>query len=316
MKVRSKAPTIKVRGETSGPKERASAGRSFSRSSGTPLGTLYIIPTPIGNLEDLTFRAARVLGEVDVVLAEDTRKARKVLSHLGLKTKVRRYDLVTEAKRTEDVTRLLRSGQNIGLTTSAGTPAISDPGYLLVRAVRAEGLSVVALPGASAAVTALSGAGLASEQFLFLGFLPRRAGERTRELQKAAIEDRTTVIYESPRRIRKTLAEVKEHFPARRIAVCRELTKLFETYYVGSVDEVLAQMADVPKGEHVLIVEKALVHCKGMAGTAGPDAEHFATQNIQALTSKEMSRELVQRFGLTKNSAYELVLKVKRGLLR
>ena len=219
------------------------------------MSKLYIVPTPIGNLEDITLRAIRVLKEADLILAEDTRTSSKLLQHLGVDTPMQSHHMHNEHKTVEGVVRRIASGETIALISDAGTPAISDPGFLLTRACLEAGLEVECLPGATAFVPALVNSGLPNDRFVFEGFLPVKKGRQTR-LQLLAEEPRTLVFYESPHKILKTLKDIVDFFGADRpVSLSRELTKLHEETFRGTAEEVLAHYTKhPPKGEIVLIV--------------------------------------------------------------
>jgi len=222
-------------------------------------GTLYIVATPIGNLEDITLRALRVLKEADLVAAEDTRHSRALLTHFEIGTPLIAYHQHSEAGRTENlVRRLIEDGQTIALVTDAGTPGVSDPGVELVRAALAAGVSVVPIPGASAALCALVGSGLPPARFAFEGFLPRTKSSRRNKLAALArTETRTLIFYESPQRIAETLKEMASAFgPERPAAVGRELTKKFEEFVRGSLAEIAAHFeATAARGEITVVVQ-------------------------------------------------------------
>lgn len=217
---------------------------------------LYLVPTPIGNLEDITLRALRVLKEADLILAEDTRVSSKLLRHYEISKPVHAHHQHNEHKTVAFIAEQIAAGQNVALITDAGTPGISDPGFLLVRECIAAGIKVECLPGATAFVPALVQSGLPCDTFVFAGFLPQKKGRQTR-LKMLAEETRTIVLYESPYRLVKALEEIKEHFGAeRRVCVSRELTKMFEENFRGTVEEAIAHFsAKTVKGEIVLVVE-------------------------------------------------------------
>ncbi|WP_224487993.1 16S rRNA (cytidine(1402)-2'-O)-methyltransferase [Robertkochia flava] len=219
------------------------------------MSKLYIVPTPIGNLEDITLRAIRVLKEADLILAEDTRTSSKLLQHLGVETPMQSHHMHNEHKTVEGVVKRIASGETVALISDAGTPAISDPGFLLTRACVAQGLEVECLPGATAFVPALVNSGLPNDRFVFEGFLPVKKGRQTR-LSALAEEPRTMVFYESPHKILKTLKDIAEHFGADRpVSLSRELTKLHEETFRGTAEEVLTHYEKhPPKGEIVLVV--------------------------------------------------------------
>lgn len=219
------------------------------------MSKLYIVPTPIGNLEDITFRALTVLKEVDVILAEDTRTSGKLLKHFDINTQMNSHHMHNEHKTVEGIVEKLKSGQTFALISDAGTPAISDPGFLLTRACIANNIEVDCLPGATAFVPALVNSGLPNEKFVFEGFLPVKKGRQTR-LKLLAEETRTMIFYESPHKLVKTLGHFCEYFGAdRQVSVSRELTKLYEETVRGKAQEVLSHFeAKAPKGEIVVIV--------------------------------------------------------------
>lgn len=220
------------------------------------MSKLYIVPTPIGNLEDMTFRGIRVLKEADLILAEDTRTSGKLLKHFEINTHMQSHHMHNEHKTVESVLQKLKAGQTIALISDAGTPAISDPGFLLTRACVKEGLEVDCLPGATAFVPALVNSGLPNDKFIFEGFLPVKKGRQTR-FKLLAEETRTMIIYESPHKLVKTLGHFCEYFGEdRRVSVSRELTKLYEETVRGTAREVLTHFENkAPKGEIVVIVE-------------------------------------------------------------
>lgn len=220
------------------------------------MSKLYLVPTPIGNLEDMTFRAIRVLKEVDLILAEDTRTSGKLLKHFEISTHMQSHHMHNEHRMVESVLQKLKAGQTIALISDAGTPAISDPGFLLTRACVKEGIPVDCLPGATAFVPALVNSGLPNDKFVFEGFLPVKKGRQTR-FKFLAEETRTMIIYESPHKLVKTLGHFCEYFGEdRQVSVSRELSKLYEETVRGTAKEVLTHFEKkAPKGEIVVIVE-------------------------------------------------------------
>lgn len=217
-------------------------------------GKIWLVPTPIGNLDDITFRAVQVLQEADMILAEDTRNSAFLLKHFNITTGMRSYHMHNEHQQTPRIISEVQSGQNIALITDAGTPGISDPGYLLVRACIEHGIHYEVLPGATAFVPALIKAGLPNHHFVFEGFLPPKKGRQTR-LQQLAIETRTMVFYESPHKLLRTLQDFYTHLGNRPASVSRELTKKFEETVNGSLTELISHFEiRAPKGEFVLVV--------------------------------------------------------------
>ncbi|MBC2838087.1 16S rRNA (cytidine(1402)-2'-O)-methyltransferase [Robiginitalea sp. SC105] len=221
-------------------------------------GTLYIVPTPIGNLGDMTLRAVEVLRDADLILSEDTRTSGKLLKHFQVDTPQRSYHMHNEHRLVDGLVAEVGSGRKLALISDAGTPGISDPGFLLVRACIQAGHRVECLPGPTAFVPALVNSGFPTDRFVFEGFLPPKKGRQTR-LGELAEETRTMVFYESPHKLLKTLDQLAEHFgPGREIAVCRELTKLYEETLRGSLEEMAAHFREhPPKGEFVLVVRGA-----------------------------------------------------------
>ncbi|MBI4068209.1 16S rRNA (cytidine(1402)-2'-O)-methyltransferase [Candidatus Kaiserbacteria bacterium] len=219
-------------------------------------GTLYIVATPIGNLEDVTLRALRILKEVDAVLAEDTRVTKKLLSHYQIDTKIVRFDALMETKLTDEAVRRLSARESLALVTDAGTPGVSDPGARLVKAAREVGIHIEAIPGASSLTTALSISGLSADEFLFLGFLPHKKGRQTL-LKRIAEYDGTVVLFESTHRIVKLLGELAEYATERTVVLARELTKMHEEVLTGTPAELTALLTSQSvkqKGEFVVIV--------------------------------------------------------------
>jgi len=219
------------------------------------MSKLYIVPTPIGNLDDITLRAIKVLKEADIILAEDTRNSSFLLRHLGIEKRAISHHMHNEHKTVAGWAQRIAAGESLALISDAGTPAISDPGFLLVRECIRNGIAVECLPGATAFVPALVNSGLPCERFVFEGFLPPKKGRQTR-FKELAVEERTIVLYESPHKLIKTLTEMVEYFGAERQAsVARELTKMFEENRRGTVAELLQHYTShPPKGEIVIVI--------------------------------------------------------------
>lgn len=219
------------------------------------MGILYIVPTPIGNLKDITFRAIETLKEVDIILAEDTRQTQKLTKHYGIDKMLWSHHKFNEHKATDSIIQKLKAGNNFALVSDGGTPGISDPGFFLVRACIQEGVPVISLPGAVAFIPALVNSGFPCDKFVFEGFLPHKKGRKTL-LEKIAIEERTVILYESPHRIIKTLEQIITYIsPERPVAISRELTKTFEENLRGTAAEMLEHFKKhKPKGEFVLII--------------------------------------------------------------
>ena len=218
-------------------------------------GTLYVVATPIGNLEDVSARALRILREVDRVAAEDTRRTAQLLRHFGISTPLTSYYDAVEARKAPALVEELLSGKNLALVSDAGTPLLSDPGYRLVRAAVDAGIDVVPIPGPSAITAILSVSGLAVDRFVFEGFLPARPGRRRRRLESLRDDTRTVVLFESPHHVERTLGEIEEILGDRDVVVGRELTKTFEEIVRGKVSDVRRQVAEKgPRGEYTIAI--------------------------------------------------------------
>jgi 16S rRNA (cytidine1402-2'-O)-methyltransferase len=273
-------------------------------------GVLYLVATPIGNLEDVTLRALRVLREVDVVAAEDTRRVRALLDRHGIRNRVVSYHEHNERARVGELLALLRSGGSVALVSDAGTPVLSDPGYELVRACVDEGIPVVPVPGPSAVTAALVASGLPTDRFLFAGFPPRRRQARRRFLADLARLPATLVLFESPRRLSACLLDLQEVAGNRRVAVCRELTKRHEEVLRGTVQEVLARLGTAPvRGEVTLVVE-------GAVAPAAPqqDVEQVLREALAGGVSvREASEVAARRCGISRREAYRRALALSEG---
>jgi 16S rRNA (cytidine1402-2'-O)-methyltransferase len=266
------------------------------------MGTLYVVATPIGNLEDVSLRAIRILTEVSLVAAEDTRTAGIFLRHHGLHPKLISY---TDHNKNERIPQILKrlDEVDVALVSDAGTPAISDPGVDLVAAAHEAGHAVVTVPGASSVVAALSVAGLRCTDFRFVGFLPRAAGEMHSLLEEASTRQETLVAFEAPGRLRKSLAAIDEVMPQRRLAVCRELTKLHEETFVGTAAEALAHFT-VPRGEIVLVIEGS--QDEAPATDESDVREEIAEMKRLGLSRAQAQTLIERRFGIGRRRFYEI----------
>lgn len=274
-------------------------------------GTLYVCATPIGNLEDITLRALRILREVDLIAAEDTRHTRKLLSHYDIHTPLTSYHEHNAREKGAYLVEQLRQGKNIALVSDAGTPGISDPGTLLIQAAIAAGIPVVPVPGATAFVTALCVSGLSTEKFVFEGFLPRKDQERKKRLEELGREERTVILYEAPHRLRATLKAIKEVLPGRRLVVARELTKQFEEVLRGTPEELWAHFeAHPPKGEFTLLLE-GRPPGEGREDPALQEDQDpvalVASLEEQGLSGQEAIKEAAKRLGLPRRAVYRAV---------
>ena len=272
------------------------------------MGTLYVVATPIGNLDDVTLRALAVLREAALVLAEDTRRTRVLLDRHGIAARPVSLHAHNETARTQQVLAALADGKAVALVSDAGTPLVSDPGERLVARALADGHRVVPVPGPSAVLAALVASGLPAERFTFVGFLPRRAGERTRQLAELAPRPETLVLFESPRRVGALLVELAAAFGERRACVARELTKLHEEVVRGKLGELAARFADGARGEVTVVVE-------GAAVATGP--EPLAEETLRArvrealaagLSARDLATQLARETGLPRRTLYALAL--------
>ena len=274
-------------------------------------GTLYVVATPLGNLGDLSSRAAEVLRTAPVVAAEDTRRTRGLLTHLGAAPTLLSFHAHSDLQRIESLLDILRSGRDVALVSDAGTPTISDPGTDLVIQARTAGIAVVPIPGASAVATALSASGLPGDRYLFLGFIPRKGRERTRLLTRAAAEEWSVVFYEAPPRLVTLLEDlIPLTGPDRPAVVARELTKLHEEIRSGTVGELVDYYtATPPRGEITVVLQ----------GTGAPAPEPDRTEDAmeqassllaEGLTRREVVRRLTDSLGMPRNEAYRLVMEL------
>ena len=270
-------------------------------------GQLMVIPTPIGNREDITLRAVRLLKEADMILCEDTRHSGPLMSYYGISAPLVSYHEHNEKSRTEEVLNWIKEGQNVALISDAGMPCISDPGSVLIQAVIRAGLEMTVLPGPSAGVTALVLSGYAGGPFYFHGFLSRRNKERREE--KEFIESMTcpVILYESPYRLKETLKELQEIMPHRPVAVIRELTKVYEERIGGeSPEEVLTKLSEPVKGEIVLVLGP------GEKSEVEVDGEALLREKLkQGLSISRAVKDVAQETGLKRNELYDISLKIK-----
>ena len=278
------------------------------------MSTLYVIGTPIGNLEDLTFRAARALGEVSLVAAEDTRVTGRLLRHLNISVRMVSYNEHNQLRRTPILMKALDAG-DVALVTDAGTPGVSDPGNGLVAEAVAAGHRVEAVPGVSAVTAALSVSGMPADRFQFLGFLPRRSGDRRAQLAPLSQSPDTLVLFEAPHRLQATLADLLAMLGDREVAVGRELTKLHEEVFRGPVSEAITHFAG-PRGEFVMVVQGA----SPQALDTGPDEETLAeasrrlrTLRAAGVGSRDAVAQVSESLNLSRNTAYRLWIESEHG---
>ena len=277
-----------------------------------PSGTLYIVATPIGNLEDITLRALRILKTVDLIAAEDTRRTRKLLTHYDIATPLTSYHDHSESTKAPALVETLLAGKNMALVSDAGTPCISDPGYRLVKSAAEVDIPIVPVPGPSMLTALMSVGGLPTDRFAFEGFLPAKPAQRQRALRELCHEERPLIFYESPHRLLRTLADLEQIFGDRRVVVGRELTKQFEEILRGPVSVVLSAFHNRPvKGEVALVVE-------GWDGKEEGAPQQSAAELMQRLLAdgvslKEAARAVSEACQLPKRDAYALGVKIKVG---
>ncbi len=276
-------------------------------------GILYLCATPIGNLEDITYRVLRTLKEVDLIAAEDTRNSIKLLNHFDIHTPMTSYHEFNKIEKAHQLVEKLQQGQNIALITDAGTPGISDPGEELVRIAMDAGIAVTSLPGAAACITALTMSGQATRRFAFEAFLPRDKKERLQVLEELKHETRTIVLYSAPHHLLKTLEELHEVLGNRGISVCRELTKKHEEVQKTTMEDVISYYKDnEPRGEYVLVVEgKALREVEAEAREQWESVsleDHMAIYTGQGFPKKEAMKLVAKDRGMTKRDVYQALL--------
>lgn len=276
-------------------------------------GILYLCATPIGNLEDMTFRAVRVLKEVDLIAAEDTRNSIKLLNHFDIHTPMTSYHEYNKFDKGKELVARLREGKNVALITDAGMPGISDPGEELVKMCAEAGITVTALPGACACVTALTLSGLGTRRFAFEAFLPGDKKERRQALDGLKNETRTIVLYEAPHRLARTLEELLETLGNRRISVCRELTKKHETIFRTDLEKALSRYREEePRGECVLVIEgkpeEELIREKQEAWKEMTPEQHVGMYESQGIPRKEAMRLAAKDRGVSRREIYQALL--------
>ncbi len=274
-------------------------------------GTLYIVATPIGNLEDITQRALRVLREVDLIACEDTRHTRKLLNHFGIDTKTISYHEHNEGQRAEELCSILESGKDIALVSDAGTPSISDPGFRVVNAAIERNISVVPLPGAAAFVTALAASGLPTDQFFFAGFLPARSNARRTKLEELAVIPATLVFYEAPHRITSTLRDALDILGDREAVVARELTKMHEEFGRGRLSDLVEPFArnENIRGEFVLMISGETANPQSTTETSSSQKLALRIDELtrEGTDSKTALKQAARELGLKRDEAYRLM---------
>lgn len=273
-------------------------------------GTLYLVATPIGNLEDMTYRAVRILQEVDLIAAEDTRNSLKLLNHFEIKTPMTSYHEHNKYEKAEELVKKLAAGMDIAVITDAGTPGISDPGEELVRQSYEAGITVVPVPGACAAVNALVASGLPTRRFSFEAFLPTDKKERRAVFEELKTDTRTIVIYEAPHRLRKTLAELSQELGDRDATVCRELTKKHEEFFRTTLCQAASYYSEhEPKGECIIVIRgisREILEAEAKKSWEDMDiADHIRMYMSQGMDKKEATRQVAKDRGIPKRDVYE-----------
>lgn len=276
-------------------------------------GMLYLCATPIGNLEDMTFRVLETLRSVDVIAAEDTRNSIKLLNHFKIKTPMTSYHEYNRVEKAHYLIGQMQEGKNVALITDAGTPAISDPGETLVALCQEAGIRVTSLPGAAACITALTLSGLSTRRFCFEGFLPADKKEKRDVLAELAQESRTMIVYEAPHHLVRTLEELREALGERKITVCRELTKKFETVMPTTLEAALLYYEEnEPRGEYVLVIEgKSIAKKKeevAMQWQEMPIEEHMKYYEEQGISRKDAMKLVAKDRGIGKRDVYQMLL--------
>lgn len=279
-------------------------------------GKLYLCATPIGNLEDITFRVLRTLKEVDLIAAEDTRHSIKLLNHFEIKTPMTSYHEFNKVEKARYLVEKMKEGVNIALVTDAGTPGISDPGEELVRQCYEAGIEVTSLPGPAACITALTMSGMATRRFAFEAFLPSDKKEKQVILEELKSETRTIILYEAPHRLVRTLGELLEALGDRKISVCRELTKKYETVFRTTISEALAHYeAEEPKGECVIVMEgrthEELQKEKEQAWELMPIEAHMEKYMSQGMEKKEAMKQVAKDRGISKRDVYQYMMNLE-----
>jgi len=274
-------------------------------------GTLYVVATPIGNLEDITYRAVRILKEADLIACEDTRHTAKLLQHYGIDKPTVSYHEHNEAARAEELVAKLTAGLNVAQVSDAGMPGISDPGYRVIKLAIERGVPVVPIPGASAVVTALAASGLPTDSFQFLGFLPAKSGQRRTMLEALRNAAQTTVVYEATHRIAETIKDIVELLGAERpVVLARELTKMHEEFIRGSAAEVLQRVQHELKGEMTLLIGKGAGEARAAAKDIGRRLAEIMQE--QKLDENAALKVVAKEQGISKSEAYRELQRVKR----
>lgn len=278
----------------------------IQKSNIDSLSTLYLVPTPIGNFDDMTYRSVETLKNVDIIYCEDTRVTKILLSHFNILTPLKSYHIFNETERLDEILNNLKNGLNIALVSDAGLPCISDPGFLISKYVIENGYNVVSLPGASASLTALIASGLPNDKFFFNGFLNSKQSQRIKQLELLRDKEEILIIYEAPHRIIETLQDIYKVFGNRKVVIARELTKKYEEYIRGSLEEILQSVTEL-KGEIVLIVEGCKQKAEIITLNKLSVKEHFNFYVSRGLSDNEAMKNVAKDRGVSKNVIYKEV---------
>ena len=266
--------------------------------------SIYFIPTPIGNLEDMTIRAINTLKEVDIIACEDTRESKKLLDHYGISKPTTSYHKFNEMAKSAEIINNARLGKTYGIITDQGMPGISDPGHILIQKCIEENISYTILPGASSILTALVGSGMDNDKFVYHGFIPKKSGEKIKLYEELKNETKTSILFDTPHNLERTIDDFKDYFPERKLCIARELTKKFEQYQLVDIDKV--SIADITlKGEFVLVLS-------GKSSDAAANIQDLKAEILeklsQGLSTKDIVKEMRKKTGFSKNEIYDYVL--------
>lgn len=267
-------------------------------------GILYLVATPIGNLEDITFRAIKILNEVDIIAAEDTRQTLKLLNYYKISKKLVSYHRHSEDKKLEFLISKLKEGNNIAVVSDAGTPAISDPGQDIVQSAIKENIKIIPIPGACALINALIISGLDTKEFSFYGFLPLNKKLRLEKLEQIKNEEKTSIIYESPHRLQMTCKDIKKNIGDRYIVIVKELTKIHEKTYRGNISEIINQIEEEPKGEFILLIKGEKLNKENKLNKLSLE-EHYEYYKKQGFEKKEIIKKIAKDRETNKNEIYQ-----------
>lgn len=271
------------------------------------LGKLYLVATPIGNLEDITLRAIRILKEVDIIVAEDTRQTLKLLNHLEISKPMISFHRHSTEERKKEIIDMLKEGKNIGLVSDAGTPVISDPGEEIVKKALEEKIEIIPIPGACALIAALIATGIDAKEFCFLGFLPLNKKTRKEKLNEIKVSKITTILYEAPHKIIQTLKDLKEITKNRKIVLAREITKIHEEYIFGTAEELMQEMNN-PKGEFVIVIDKS-IECANNLFDSMELKEHYEYYEKLGFDKKEIIKKIAKDRKVKKDEIYKEFIK-------